>query len=166
MLAKYPDNRDALLGMAALAIRSGQPQQAVDLYLRILHARPQDRLAQASLIALSDRLDPVEAESRVKQLLDNDGEAPYLHFILGNVYAAQSRWPLAQEAYFNAYRLDNNNADYVFNLAVSLDHLSQTPAALGFYQRALQLSDSRPVGFEPASVMNRIRVMTADAAAQ
>ena len=50
--------------------------------------------------------------------------------------------------------------------AVSLDHLAQPRAALDFYRRALQLADSRSVGFETASVMNRIRVMTADAATQ
>ncbi len=166
VLAHNPGNRDALLGLAAAAVRSNQPQQAVELYLRVLRARPQDRLAQASLIALSERLDPVEAESRIKRLLDGAPRAPYLHFILGNLYAAQSRWALAQEAYFNAYRLDSSNADYAFNLAVSLDHLAQAPAALSYYQRALQLSDNRPAGFEPAAVMNRIRVMTADATGQ
>lgn len=166
VLVRYPGNRDALLGLAALAVRAGQPAQAVELYLRILRERPGDQLAQASLIALSEQLDPVDAESRVKTLLADDGQAPYLHFILGNLYAAQQRWPLAQQAYFDAYRLDKDNPDYVFNLAVSLDHLSQGPAALEYYKRALRMADSRPVGFAPASVMSRIKVMTADATLQ
>ena len=166
IVARDPDNRDALLGLAAAAVQAGQPRDAMNYYARVLRARPLDGVAQASLIALSDRLESGEAESRTKLLLHDDPKAAYLHFILGNVYAAESRWALAQESYFNAYSLDNSNPDYVFNLAVSLDHLAQAKAALGLYRRALQLAGNRSVGFETASVMNRIQVMTADATGQ
>ena len=83
--------------------------------------------------------------------------AAHLHFNLGALYAVQSRWPEAQHAFFDAYRLDRGNADYAYNLAVSLDHLSQPRSALGFYREALFLARSRPASFEAEAVLRRIR---------
>ena len=93
----------------------------------------------------------------MKALLHSEPRAAHLHFNLGNLYAAQSRWPEAQQSYFNAYRFDRGNADYAYNLAVSLDHLSQSQSALWLYREALVLSRSRPAGFTAAAVRQRIR---------
>jgi uncharacterized protein HemY len=78
-------------------------------------------------------------ESRIKSMLAQQPEAANLHAALGNLYAAQSQWSLAQAAYFNASRYAPNSADYAFNLAVSLDQLGKSGLALAQYQRALSL---------------------------
>ena len=98
----------------------------------------------------------------MKALLHSEPRAAHLYFNLGNLYAAQSRWPEAQQSYFNAYRFDRGNADYAYNLAVSLDHLSQSQSALGLYREALVLSQSRPAGFTAAAVRQRIRDLATD----
>jgi len=72
-------------------------------------------------------------------MLAQQPEAANLHAALGNLYATQNQWPLAQAAYFNASRYAPNSADYAFNLAVSLDHLGKPGLALAQYQRALEL---------------------------
>ena len=113
------------------------------------------------LIALTENIDPAAAESRVKTLLAAEPEAAHLHFTLGNLYAGQERWPEAQQAYFDAFRLDDENADYAFNLAVSLDRLLQRRTALDYYRLALDLATRRPASFDSASVTERIRVMAA-----
>jgi predicted Zn-dependent protease len=99
----------------------------------------------------------VQAESRLKGLIGQQPDAHFAHFALGNVYAAQERWPEAQQAYFRAYAGDSGNPDYQFNLAVSLEHLRQPALALRYYQGAMRAAESRPAAFEPAEAAERIR---------
>ncbi|MCY4468086.1 MAG: tetratricopeptide repeat protein [Thiotrichales bacterium] len=155
VLGHEPGNRDARLGLAAAAARAGRWDEAARHYTRILATHPGDTVARAALIAIHEE-DPVRGESRLKALLRSEPEGAHLHFDLGNVYAAQSRWPEAQQSYFTAYRLDRGNADYAYNLAVSLDHLAQPASALGLYREAVDLSRSRPGGFETAAAQQRI----------
>ena len=154
--AREPGNRDALLGLAAVATLAGRRGEAAGHYARVLASHPADTVARAALIAVEEP-DPARGESRLKALLWIEPEAAHLHFDLGNAYAAQSRWPEAQRSYFDAYRFDRGNADYAYNLAVSLDHLSRRESALDFYREALALVRSRPANFETAAVLARIR---------
>ena len=162
VLGHDPGNRDAYLGLAAVAARAGRWDEAAGHYTRILASHPADTVARAALIAIVEQ-DPARGESRLKALLWSEPRAAHLHFNLGNIYAAQSRWPEARQSYFNAYRFDAGNADYAYNLAVSLDHLAQPASALGLYREALALSRSRPAGFEAAAVLQRIRDLDAPA---
>ena len=155
-----------MLGMAALDVRAGNWTRAVERYVAVLNLNPRDTMAQAALISLQDNVDPVEGESHLKNLIRREPESAPLHFSLGNLYAAQSRWAEAQAAFFNAFRNDSDNADFVFNLAVSLDHLAQKKVALEYYQRALELADNRHAGFEPDAVLQRIRALSEPASAQ
>jgi len=155
-LGHEPDNRDAFLGLAAVATRAGRWDEAAGHYTRLLASHPADTVARAALIAIAEQ-DPARGESRLKALLWTRPRAAHLHFNLGNLYAAQSRWAEARQSYFNAYHFDRRNADYAYNLAVSLDHLSQPESALGLYREALLLSRSRPASFEVEAVLRRIR---------
>jgi len=159
-LAREPTNRDALLGLAAIDVRNGQLNSAEVHYLKLLEMDPRDSHAVASLIALRGPLDPVASESRLKTLIATQPEAAQLHFSLGNQYAQQSRWTEAQVAYFRAYSVDSENADYAFNLAVSLDQLRQRKLALEYYQRALALVDKRAASFNPAQARSRVQELS------
>jgi tetratricopeptide (TPR) repeat protein len=149
-------NRDALLGLAAVDVRTGRYEAAEATYLRLLQADPNDAHAQAGLIALrASRLDPLATESRVKSLLAADPGANVLYFTLGNQLAQQGRWAEAQQEYFKAYAADPDNADFAFNLAVSLDHLRQSKLALDYYRRAIALAEKRAASFDLAAARNR-----------
>jgi Flp pilus assembly protein TadD len=137
-----PKNVDALLGLAAIAAKQGNTEEASRRYLQILELEPRHALAQSGLIALLGRADPLAAESRLRQLIAREPSA-YLYFTLGNLYADQSQWAPAQQAYFQAHHLEPANPDYAYNLAVALEHVSQPKLALGFYQRAVQLASAR-----------------------
>ncbi len=150
-LAGDAGNRDALLGMATIALRGGNTSAAQVMYQRVLEIYPRDPYASAQLSALRSGSDAAGAESRVKSLLANEpdraGAAP-LHFALGNQMAAQNRWPEAQQAYFNAFTAEPDNPDYCFNLAVSLDQIRQPKLAFEHYARALELAQKRHPGFD------------------
>jgi tetratricopeptide (TPR) repeat protein len=137
-----PMNVDALLALAAIAAQQGRIDEAAQRYLRILELEPRHALAQNGLIALNGRADPLAAESKLRQLIAREPSS-YLNFTLGNLYADQSQWAAAQQAYFQAHYLEPANPDYAYNLAVALEHVSQPKLALGFYQRAVQLAATR-----------------------
>ena len=139
LLRAEPRNLDALLGLAAIATQQGNSDEATRHYLQILELDPRHALAQGGLIGLLGRADPLAAESRLKQLIARAPSA-HLHFTLGNLYADQSQWAAAQQAYFQAHHLEPANPDYAYNLAVGLEHVSQPRLALGFYRRAVQLA--------------------------
>src|SRR5258706_1255100 len=159
-LAREPTNRDALLGLAAIDVRNGQLSSAEARYLKLLEIDPRDSHAVANLITLRGQLDPVASESRLKTLIATQPEAALLHFSLGNQYAQQSRWAEAQSAYFKAYSVDPENADYAFNLAVSLDQLHQGKLALEYYRRALALTEKRAASFTPAQARLRVQELS------
>jgi tetratricopeptide (TPR) repeat protein len=155
-LRDEPSNRDALLGLAALDVRGGRYESAEALYLRALAADPRDPQAQAALLALrSSRADPLVTESRVKSMLAAEPEAHVLNFTLGNQFAQQRRWAEAQQEYFKAYSAEPDNADFAYNLAVSLDHLRQGRQALEYYQRAITLAGKRGASFDLGAAKSR-----------
>jgi tetratricopeptide (TPR) repeat protein len=156
-LADEPANRDALLGMAALDVRSGRFEAAEAAYVKLLQADPRDAHAHAALMALrGGRFDPVAAESRVKSMLADNPAAHVLNFTLGNQFAQQGRWAEAQQEYFKAFAAEPDNADFAYNLAVSLEHLRQPKLALEYYRRALALAKTRGASFDLAAAQGRV----------
>ena len=162
VLREEPANRDALLGLAAVEMRAQQFDLSYSYYQRLLQADPRDPYAQAGLLALrGQQLDPVLVESRLKSLLAADRDANVLYFTLGNQYAQQGRWAEAQQSYFKAFTADPDNADYAYNVAVSLDHLRQPKLALEYYQRALALAEKRSASFAPEVARARVQQLSA-----
>lgn len=158
-LARYPGNRDALLGIAALSWRSGDKASAAGIYQRLLQANPNDATARSALLTLQKDKNPVVDESTVKLLLHREPESAQLRFVLGNIYARQQRWPEAQQAYFDAFTRDKTNPDVAYNLAVSLDNLGQHAAALDHYRKAVELARQRPARFAAADAQSRIQAL-------
>ena len=63
-------------------------------------------------------------------MLGKNPDDAQLNFSLANIFAQQNNWKAAQKHYFNAWKQDSDNADYIYNLAVSLDQLSKQQQAL------------------------------------
>ena len=84
-----------------------------------------------------------------------------MYFSLGNLYAGQARWPDAEQAYFEAYQKNPANADYAYNLAVSLEHINQSKPALNYYQKARDLMQPGNVQFDPVRLDARINQLKA-----
>jgi Flp pilus assembly protein TadD len=155
VLGKDAHNRDALLGLAATAQQQGQDEASQRYYRQMLVLDPRDPVAHAALSAYWPG-DAGDTESRLRQLLAGQPRSAALHFALGNLYAEQSNWGDAQQYYFNAYTLEPSNAQFAFNLAVSLDHLGQGKLAAQHYQQALQLDVSGNSGFDHAQAQQRL----------
>ena len=153
-------NRDALLGMAAIAQQQGQDDVAMQYYRKVLMLDPRDPSAQAGISALSTG-DAATRESRLKQSLAQNPQSAVLHFTLGNLYAEQSRWGESQQAYFNAMRLEPENALFAFSLATSLDHMGKGKLAVQYYEQALKTDTTGNSGFDRAQTQKRINQLLA-----
>lgn len=149
---------DALLGLAAIAGARNRTDDAARLYREVLDRDPHNAAAQSALLDLLGNTDRQATESRLKSLIERAPSAG-LYQTLGNLYAEQNRWGDAQTAYFEAFRAAPTNADYAFNLAVSLDRLYQPQAALAYYEKALKLGGNPR--FDRAQAELRIRQIKA-----
>lgn len=158
VLGQDEHNRDALLGLAAIAQQQGQAGIAQNYYRQLLVLDPNDPVAQAALMAYAP--DAGNTESRLKLLLAGHPRSGALHFALGNYYANEASWGDAQQYYFNAHTLEPGNAQFAFNLAVSLDHLGKRKLAAQYYQQALQLDASGKSGFDHAQAQQRLDELT------
>ncbi|MDX1518713.1 MAG: tetratricopeptide repeat protein [Gammaproteobacteria bacterium] len=158
-LAKTPENRDALLGLAAIKLHQGDRAAAFLIYRKLLQLNPRDNVARLALLRMQGQADPIRNESVLKLMLAEKPYSPHLYFSLGTLYASQLKWAEAQRAFFEAFSLDNDNPDYALNLAISLDHMGQASAAREFYQRAVDLAGQHPASFSAADIMNRIEAI-------
>jgi len=156
VLVRDNRNLDALLGAGTTAWRLGDTEKASDYYYRVLELDPQNASAQAALIGMVGRVDPIAAETRLKQLIAREPSG-FLYATLGHVYAEQGQWSGAQQAYFQAFQSDPGNADYAYNLAVGLERIGQPKIAAGYYRQALDLARARGVsGFDRKIAQQRL----------
>jgi tetratricopeptide (TPR) repeat protein len=157
-LRRDPNNTDALLALAAIARHQGRAGDAERRNQQALLANPSDPAAQAAVLSGAvAATDPQTTESRLKSLLAGQPESAPLNFALGNLYARQQRWAEAQQVYFNAVAADSDHPDYLFNLAVSLDHIRQSRPAAQHYRLALEAATKRPAVFDEAQVKKRLQ---------
>ena len=154
VLQTYPDNRNAMLGLAACAVREGDIKTALSMYQRIIRAFPQDTFSRAALIGLQgDR----QGEPVIRQLLSKQPDNPFLYVTLGQLLAAQTRWPEAQQAFSTAHRIDPANPVYALNLAISLDRMGHREEALSYYRATLKLVESGASELDIRPVIRRIQ---------
>ncbi len=156
VLAKEPHNHDANLGIAAIAMQTGDVETARDIYIGLLERDPRDPHAHAGLANVAQSGGASLSESRLKQLIGHRPNDSNLQFALGNLYVQKQSWPDAQQAFFNAWKGDSQNADYAYNLAVSLDHLGKHKEALAYYKDSLKLASGKNISFSPDAVRNRV----------
>ena len=100
-------------------------------------------VASAALLSAGEDEDGTATESAFKHLVQQHPDSPQLRFALGAHFANVSRWPEARLEFEQARRLDPKNPEYLYNLAVALEHLGQAADAAKHYELALaSISDS------------------------
>lgn len=156
---REPTNRDALLGLAAIGIKEKRFEYARQKYQYLLKLNPRDSLATAGMSSIESRVDPQLNESQLKFMLKQQPDSAHLYFALGSQYSSQNKWAEAQSAFFSAWSAENKNADYAYNLAVSLDHLDKKSQALDFYQLSLKLKQASSGNFSNANTEQRIHTL-------
>jgi len=145
-------NVDALLGLGAIADRQGRLSDAQGWYQKVLELEPRNAIALAAFYDYQQADENTVAH--FKNLIANEPNNAHLHAGLGNLYAEQNQWPDAQQAYFEAYRLDPSSEN-TFNLAVALDQMGKPSLALPYYQQALALSNGQANNVIDTSILQQ-----------
>jgi len=161
VLESEPNNHDALLGIAAVSLQQEEVGTARDIYIKLLERDPRDPHAHAGLANIAQTDGANLSESKLKQLIEYRPDDAHLQFALGNVYVQNKSWPEAQQAFFNAWKADSNNADYAYNLAVSLDQLGKHREAKAYYEDSLKLAAGKNISFSPDAVRSRLAYLGA-----
>lgn len=165
VLRDKPNNRDAMLGLAAVAMQLGDAANARETYIKLLELDPRDVHARVGLLETMPASDPVMLESELRTLFAAHPEVAQLAFALGNHFASQRRWSDAQQSYYDALlaaKSGGNGAispDYAFNLAVSLERLNQPQPAYTFYREALEQSEVVTPGFDIRVLRERLNAL-------
>jgi len=157
VLSLEANNRDALLGLGAISVLQKDNVRARDIYSSLLELDPRDPIATAAIASLRSEAGSLGSdENYLLSMLQKNSEAPHLNFSLANIYAQQNKWSSAQQHYFKAWQIDSANADYIFNLAVSLDQLDKKQQAVKFYKDSLLKAKNKQVRFSREAVQKRI----------
>lgn len=156
--AAHDGGAQAWLGLASIASLRGNMREADGDYEKVLQLDPTNATAQAALLDSLGASDAAAAEAHLQELIRQQPSA-FLYFALGNLYAGQQRWADAEAAYFQARARAPDNADFTYNLAVSLDHLQQYAAALNHYRAALKLAGPH-TRFDLQAAQSRIAQLT------
>jgi len=160
VLQLQPRNRDGLLGTAAIALNKGDSTAAAQIYTRLIRLDPNDITAKTALNSLHQSSDIQRHQAEILFQLREHPKSHALHFALGNLYAAMQNWQGAQSSFSNAWSIDGTNADYCYNLALSLDQLSQPKQALQLYQKSLALAQTHHNNLPRQQVQDRINQLT------
>lgn len=133
-----PNHADALAGLGAVYQQTGRINLASQNYQRLLGVDPGNTLAASALISLRSSDVDWDTESELKHLLQRFPLAHHLHFALASYFVDQGRWADARYEFRAAQELAPDNADYNFNLAVSLERLGDLAGARHYYEAAIE----------------------------
>ena len=136
-LAIEPNHLDALAGLGAVYQQTGRINLATENYQRLLGIDPGNTLAASALISLRSAEVDWDTESELKHLLQRFPLAHHLRFALASYFVEQGRWADARHEFRAAQELAPDNADYNFNLAVSLEQLGDFEEARHYYESAI-----------------------------
>jgi len=139
-----PEERDALLGLAYIAHKTGQREQAQDLYRRVLRQDPNNAVANAGLIGLDTDADSALTASRARGLAQQQPDSAAAVALAAGVLARDGQVADAAPLFARAQQLEPTNAMHAYNYAVALDRLGQHPAARIQYEKAMQLANRGP----------------------
>lgn len=161
VLARSPTQRDALLGIAYAHHALGDVAQAIATLRRLIELYPRDSDATSALYLIGGG-DPQIEESKIKQLLERSERPALLHYALGVLYFEQNRFGESERSFDRALALNPEQADYAYNLALSLDRLGRRREAAKNYVLALNLIHQSNAAFNPSIARARLRLLTSE----
>lgn len=150
-------NVDALLGMGAIAEKQGRISDAMGWYQKVLAVEPRNPVALSAYY--DGKLEAGNKEQKLKTLIAQQPQNANAYVDLAHYYADQQQWALAQQSYFDAYRL-NASAENALNLAISLDQMGKTQLALDYYKKALlSMENHVAAGVDTAAIQARVHAI-------
>ncbi|WP_333023369.1 tetratricopeptide repeat protein [Wolbachia endosymbiont of Pentidionis agamae] len=141
IIARFPNHKNALVGLGNIYYANKQYEQAVQIYLDLLDTYSDDKLLLANFLTLISEYNIDLALTEMLKLHKIMEKDSFLLANLGLVYAYKNDLEKAKYYMLSAVSLDQENALYIYNLAVILDKLSDFKNAATFYKKFLDQSN-------------------------
>ena len=129
------------------SLNVGRYEQAREPYQQALGLNPGNRAASVGLELVDlAKLKPdlVAFDQRLKQLLQEAPQDPYLKVLEGDYLVGRDQPDEAMNRYQEAAKLDRNLAEAYFSMGVLYDQRHDIAHALTMYKRAVDLAPSSP----------------------
>jgi Flp pilus assembly protein TadD len=143
-LKKNPQERDALLGLAYIAHQQGLRDNALDYYQQVLRQDPSNEIANAAVLALDVRLDPVTVSGKARDLMERQPDSLAATTTAAAALAKDGNLPEAAKLFARAQRMDPRNPMHTYNYAVALDRMGQVALAAEQYGLIMQMAQQAP----------------------
>jgi tetratricopeptide (TPR) repeat protein len=138
LLARKPDDVDALHLQGIIKAGCGSREAAVLLFQRVLQIRPEAADCHGNLATALEALGrDTEAEKHFGRALALDPQSPVKHFNLGTFYLKVDRNEEALHYLRRAVEI-SEDLEYLCNYAEALDRNGQSGAAEAVYRRLLE----------------------------
>jgi protein O-GlcNAc transferase len=135
-----PHDADALYMMAGVSQADGHVGEAINLYERAIHARPNlDVAYRDACRSCLESGDPARAISLLRYGLQLRPRSADLHLLLGNILLRERSIEPAVESYTQALSLEPDRAEAHANIAHALRAAGRLDAALVHMQRLVEL---------------------------
>ncbi|MBO1923724.1 lipopolysaccharide assembly protein LapB [Thiomicrorhabdus sp. 6S3-12] len=155
-----PQNIKALIGLAASQNALGDPSTSVETYLQVLKLAPGNPFALEAVAEIANSVTAPTDDwlQQLTELAERNPKSAVLQNALGNFMARKQDWFKAQESYFNAVSIESNQAVYLMNLAISLDHLNKYKLAADYYTQALVYANST-TAIDQSAIKERLVIL-------
>ena len=147
ILESYPQNQEAMLGMATVSHKLGDLDYARSLYQKLLMKSPENRDVLNNFLVLVSEESPKKA---IEELLLLERKNPHYDVLpaqLATLYAQDKQLDKALLKMGRAVQLSPHNLMYRYNLAVMLDHAGRHDQAIQVYhyvRKAIQKGEKIP----------------------
>lgn len=155
-----PQNIKALIGLAATQNALGDPSTSVETYLQVLNVDPGNSFALEAVAEIANSVTAPTNDwlQQLTELAQRNPKSAVLQNALGNFMARKQDWFKAQESYFNAVSMEPNQAVYLMNLAISLDHMNKYKLAADYYTQALVYANNT-TAIDQSAIKERLVIL-------
>lgn len=142
ILRKTPQDRDALFGLATAYHKSGERKQARNAYGNLLKLYPKFEDGINNFISLASAEAPEHALRELQQIQKSNPKFPAIFAQKGLIYSKLGDKKQAIKNMAYALKLEPDNNNYKYNLAIFLDEVGSNEYAAQLYQELLKASYS------------------------
>lgn len=142
ILAREGNNRKALLGLAVSYQKSGQLEQAKNIYVDMIMENQKDFPAMNNFLVLMSEEAPDDALRHLTELEKNNIEYAPIPAQIATLYVRKGDYARAAAKYKRAVTIDPSNLEYRYNLALMMEMIGNNRAAASLYKSLLEQASS------------------------
>lgn len=139
LYAKNARDQRILMGLAVAQQNSGLAESAIKTYEELLDINPKNTDAMLNMLGLIRKQYPSVALRRLMDLHDKHPNNAGVAAQIGVTQADLGHYEDAMRYLGTASSLEPNNAQHVFNMAITADRNGDTRNAISHYEKALEL---------------------------